>query len=58
MRRELERQYEDFLTAERDKYKEGHVTKEERASFERELEQLRSFSIPGHIGPNTTYRGE
>ncbi|GBF75309.1 hypothetical protein PA598K_03707 [Paenibacillus sp. 598K] len=49
---ESEMNYEQFLALERERYKDGHVTEEERAAYERELRLLRAFPLSEHVAPN------
>ncbi|WP_138754932.1 hypothetical protein [Paenibacillus sinopodophylli] len=50
-------EYTAFITQEKRKYSCGHVTDEERTSFEQERLLLRSFHIPSDIGPISAARG-
>lgn len=53
-----QQEYEAFIVLEHSKYKDGHVTPEERESFAGDLRLIRSFPLPEHIAPNAAYRGE
>ncbi|WP_141499856.1 hypothetical protein [Paenibacillus luteus] len=50
-------EYLAFIAQEKNKYKDGYVTSEERQSFEQERLLLRSFRLPNDIMPISAARG-